>query len=115
MEPFNLREEREVGHFDENMNFVFKKERGEVDAWLATMDEATIEKGIGEASVAIKVIACLLLHILLMTLILTLNMNTETKRRYNKRRPKSYGIIKIELSRVKRVASSYCEARRNRC
>ena len=43
-------------HFDENMNFVFKKERGEIDAWLATMDEATMEKSIGEAADALKVI-----------------------------------------------------------
>lgn len=52
MEPFNLRGEREEGHFDENMNFVFKKEHGEVDAWLASMDEASMEKSIGEALLA---------------------------------------------------------------
>ena len=28
MEPFNLKDERERGHFDENMNFVFKKDTG---------------------------------------------------------------------------------------
>lgn len=55
MEPFNLKDERDRGHFDENMNFVFKKERGEIDAWLATMDEATMEKSIGEAAEAMKV------------------------------------------------------------
>ena len=37
------------------MNFVFTKERGEVDAWLADLDEAAMEKGIGEASKAFKV------------------------------------------------------------
>jgi len=34
------------------MNFVFKKEHGEVDAWLASMDEASMEKSIGEAALA---------------------------------------------------------------
>jgi hypothetical protein len=29
IEPFNLRDERDSGHFDENMNFVFQKEKGE--------------------------------------------------------------------------------------
>lgn len=52
LEPFNLRGDREEGHFDENMNFVFKKEHSEVDAWLASMDEASMEKSIGEAALA---------------------------------------------------------------
>eukprot|EP01041_Mallomonas_annulata_P000475 gene475-886_t len=54
IEPFNLRNEREAGHFDTNMNFVWKKERVEPDAWLADMDEATMEKSIGEAADAMK-------------------------------------------------------------
>lgn len=54
IEPFNLRNERETGFFDENMNYVFKKEKGEVDAWLADLDEATIEASIGEAAAAEK-------------------------------------------------------------
>lgn len=33
IEPFNLKDEREAGGFDENMNYVFQKEKGEVDAW----------------------------------------------------------------------------------
>jgi hypothetical protein len=33
IEPFNLKDEREGGGFDENMNYVFQKERGEVDSW----------------------------------------------------------------------------------
>ena len=33
VEPFNLKNEREIGGFDENMNFVFHKEEGEVDPW----------------------------------------------------------------------------------
>lgn len=33
IEPFNLKNEREAGGFDENMNYVFQKEKGEVDAW----------------------------------------------------------------------------------
>jgi hypothetical protein len=55
IEPFNLRNERDSGHIDENFNFVFKKEKGEVDAWLADMDEAAMEQGIGEAAKALKV------------------------------------------------------------
>lgn len=54
IEPFNLRNERDSGYFDENMNYVFKKEKGEVDAWLAGLDEATVEAAIGEAAVAEK-------------------------------------------------------------
>ena len=53
--PFNLRDEREAGHFDENMNFVWTRENEEPDAWLADMDEATMEKSIGEAALAMKV------------------------------------------------------------
>jgi hypothetical protein len=55
LEPFNLRDERDRGAFDENMNFVFKRERGELDAWLANLDEAAMEQGIGEAAQALKV------------------------------------------------------------
>ncbi len=55
IEPFNLRNEREGGgHFDENMNYVFQKERGEVDAWVAEMDEVSMERAIGEAAQAMK-------------------------------------------------------------
>ena len=57
LEPFNLKGERDIGNFDENENFVFKKERGEVDIWLASMDEATMEKSIGEAAEAKKVLS----------------------------------------------------------
>lgn len=55
LEPFNLRDEREGGHFDENMNYVWQKDTGEIDTWLADMDEATMEKSIGEAAAAWKV------------------------------------------------------------
>jgi hypothetical protein len=55
LEPFNLRDEREGGHFDENMNYVWQKDAGEIDTWLADMDEATMEKSIGEAAAALKV------------------------------------------------------------
>ena len=55
IEPFNLRDERDGGHFDENMNYVFQRERGEKDAWVAAMDEATMEQSIGEAAKALKV------------------------------------------------------------
>lgn len=54
IEPFNLKNEREQGHFDTNMNFVWRKERAEPDAWLANMDEAAMEKSIGEAAAALK-------------------------------------------------------------
>lgn len=37
------------------MNFVFKKESIEVDSWLANMDEAEMERSIGEAARALKV------------------------------------------------------------
>ena len=55
LEPFNLRNERDGGHFDENMNYVFQREKGELDAWLANLDEASMEKYIGEAANAKKV------------------------------------------------------------
>lgn len=54
LEAFNLRDERDGGFFDENMNYVFKKEKGEVDAWVAGMDEAAMEQAIGEAARAVK-------------------------------------------------------------
>ena len=37
------------------MNYVFKKEKGEIDAWVAGMDEFSMEKAIGEAALAMKV------------------------------------------------------------
>jgi len=36
------------------MNYVFKTERGEIDAWVAEMDEVAMEKAIGEAAMAVK-------------------------------------------------------------
>ena len=54
IEHFNMKNEREGGHIDENMNYVFKKERGEVDAWVAGMDETSMEKSIGEAAMAMQ-------------------------------------------------------------
>jgi hypothetical protein len=42
MEPFNLKEERENGFYDEGGNYVFRDERQEVDAWVADLDEATM-------------------------------------------------------------------------
>lgn len=53
-EPFNLKSDRKLGYFDDNMNFVFKKEEQEVDNWLADFDESKMEKAIGEAAVAKK-------------------------------------------------------------
>jgi hypothetical protein len=54
IESFNLRDERQLGNFDESGNFVFKKEGREVDAWLADIDETAMEKGIGEAANAVR-------------------------------------------------------------
>ncbi len=42
--PFNLKEDREGGRFDDNMNYVWAKEHREVDTWLADLDEATMER-----------------------------------------------------------------------
>lgn len=58
MEPFNLKSDREAGYFDENMNFVFRKNKGEIDNWLANMNETEMEKAIGEAANAVKVFYC---------------------------------------------------------
>lgn len=55
LEPFNTIDERDGGHFDESMNYVFKKEKGELDSWLADLDEAAMERGIGETAKAMKV------------------------------------------------------------
>jgi hypothetical protein len=55
LEPFNLREEREGGNFDASMNYVWRKETGEVDRWIADLDEAEMEKSIGEAAKSLKV------------------------------------------------------------
>lgn len=49
-----MRNEREDGYFDENQNFVFKKEVGEADAWIAGLDGAALEAAIGEAAAAEK-------------------------------------------------------------
>ncbi len=55
IEPFNMKNEREgAGFIDENMNFVFSKDRADVDAWVAGMDEESMEKAIGEAALAKK-------------------------------------------------------------
>jgi hypothetical protein len=53
--PFNLKNERDDGYFDENQNFVFKKDVGEVDAWISGLDEQTMEAAIGEAAFAEKI------------------------------------------------------------
>ncbi|CAN0564143.1 unnamed protein product, partial [Ectocarpus sp. 12 AP-2014] len=50
IEPFNLRNERDMGYFDTNGNFVWKQEDSERDAWLAEMDEEAMEEAIGAAS-----------------------------------------------------------------
>jgi len=55
MEPFNLKNERTEGFFDETGNFVWKKEEGGEDAWLASLEnEEDLEARIGEAAVARK-------------------------------------------------------------
>jgi hypothetical protein len=50
-----LRDEREGGRFDASMNYVWLKEAGEVDRWIADLDEAEMEKSIGEAAKSLKV------------------------------------------------------------
>ena len=53
MEPFNLKAERTEGYFDETGNFVWKKEEGGGDPWLASLEnEEDLEARIGEAAVA---------------------------------------------------------------
>lgn len=52
MEPFNLKNEREGGYFDENQNYVFKKEVAEVDAWVSALDEDAKESAIQAAAMA---------------------------------------------------------------
>jgi hypothetical protein len=55
IEPFNLRNERKEGYFDEAGNFVWKKEVGQLDPWLASLDnEQDLEAQIGEAARAKK-------------------------------------------------------------
>lgn len=48
------REERQNGYFDDSGMYVFAKERGEVDAWVANLDEAAMEKQIGESQRALQ-------------------------------------------------------------
>lgn len=55
MEPFNLKTERTEGFFDESGNFVWKKEEGGADPWLASLEnEEDLEARIGEAALARK-------------------------------------------------------------
>jgi hypothetical protein len=54
IEPFNMKNEREMGHIDGNMNFTFEKDEGETDSWLAGLDEATEEQAIGDAARAME-------------------------------------------------------------
>lgn len=49
-----MRNERDSGYIDENFNYVFKKDDGEVDAWISGLDESAIEAAIGEAAAAEK-------------------------------------------------------------
>lgn len=53
IEPFNLRNERAEGYFDESGNFVWKKEVDASDPWLASLDnEGDMEAMIGDAVAA---------------------------------------------------------------
>lgn len=53
IDAFNLQNEREGGgHFDASGNYVFRKDKDEEDAWMTAMDEADMEKNIGEAAAA---------------------------------------------------------------
>jgi CD2 antigen cytoplasmic tail-binding protein 2 len=53
LEPFNLNAEREEGHFDENGNYVWRKNEDRPDEWLQSMGgEAGMEEAIGQAAAA---------------------------------------------------------------
>lgn len=60
MEPFNLKGDRELGHF-EGDTFVFKKQVMEADSWLAGLDESSMEQAIGEAAYAVEASIVILL------------------------------------------------------
>lgn len=47
-----MKDERESGFIDSDMNFVFKKERQEVDAWVASLNDSSTERVITEAAKA---------------------------------------------------------------
>ena len=47
LEAFNLKDERARGYFDTEGNFVWRNQGAEPDAWLAQMDEASMEAAIG--------------------------------------------------------------------
>ncbi len=49
-----MKNEREGGFIDDNMNYVFRKEVEEVDAWVAGLEGAELERSIGEAALAEK-------------------------------------------------------------
>jgi CD2 antigen cytoplasmic tail-binding protein 2 len=48
MTAFNLKDEKEEGHFDENGNFVWKKHERKVqeDAWLDNISETQIDQAL---------------------------------------------------------------------
>jgi len=54
IEPFNMKNERESGRIDGQMNYVFEKDEGDPDSWLAGLDEAAEEQAIDEAAQAAK-------------------------------------------------------------
>lgn len=54
MEPFNMKNERDGGTIDESGSYHFAKEQGARDAWLNDMDEATLEKEIGDAQEGLR-------------------------------------------------------------
>lgn len=49
-----MKEEREGGFIDDNMNFVFKKEKEEVDAWVADLKENEMQSAITASAIAEK-------------------------------------------------------------
>ena len=42
LEPFNLRQEREEGHFDEGGHYVEDKDEDDTDAWMADSEGADL-------------------------------------------------------------------------
>ena len=54
MEPFNMREEEQMGEIDEDGFFVFNRKRGYRDAWLDSIAEQNEEKVVDQLRKQIK-------------------------------------------------------------
>ena len=54
IEPFHMKRERDHGTIDESGSYHFAKEEGIRDAWLANIDEAAMEREIGDAQEGLR-------------------------------------------------------------